>query len=128
MSYVFTTSQEGDMLVVRIGGTRPALDIDAIEQMWAFWSRTGDQCHRQGIRRLLSVNTPSGAVTSSAAATFYKRLGEFGLDPRMRIAVVIPDSRSRRVIELGAALAVERGWNVRVFAEEDPARQWLLLD
>ena len=58
----------------------------------------------------------------------FSHFGEVGLDPSMRLGMVVADEQGRRVIELGAALAVERGWNVKIFATEDEARQWVLSD
>ena len=113
------------MLVVRISGTRPVLDADVMEQMWGFWSPIADRCRRDGIRRILSVNSPSGQASSRSMVSLFKRFGEIGLDPSLRMAMVVADVRGRRVIELGAALAVERGWKVRIFATEDQAREWL---
>jgi hypothetical protein len=128
MAYTFTTTQEGDMLVVRVGGTRPALDADVIEQMWGFWSPLADRCRRDGIRRILSINSPLGQAKSTSMVALFKRFAEIGLTPSLRMAMVVADAHGRRVIELGAALAVEKGWSVKIFAAEDEARQWLMLD
>lgn len=128
MPYTFSVSDASGVLTIRIGGQRAALDSDALEQMWGNLSRAADYCRQHGIRRLVSANTPSGQVSSSSAAAFYSRLGDFGFDLGMRIAVVIPDTQSRRVIELGAALAIERGWNIKVFADEESARDWVMRD
>ena len=125
MSYTFETSVDDGILTVRLGGTRPALDSDVLEQQWGFWSRATDECRRLGITRILSVHSPSGRVSSSATLTWYSRLGDVGFDKSMSIALVIADHHGRSVLRLGAAAAVNRGWKVKVFDTEAEARAWL---
>lgn len=128
MAYTFSASEADGVLTVQVGGQRPALDADAMEQMWGIWPQIADHCRESGIRRMVAVVTASGPVSSSGAASFYTHLGDVGLDAGMRIAVVIPDTQSRRIVELGAALAIEMGWKIRIFPAEEPAREWVMLD
>jgi hypothetical protein len=58
----------------------------------------------------------------------FKRFAETGLVPPLRSAMVVADAQGRRVIDLGAALAVERGCSVEILAAEDEAPQRLMLD
>lgn len=70
----------------------------------------------------------AGRLPSSGVAAIYTWLGDVGLDAGMRIAVVIPDTQSRRVVELSAAPAIESGWNIKLFPAEEPACEWVMLD
>lgn len=128
MAFEFSTSAEGTVLVVRIGGERPAVDSDTVDQLWSFFERAASECCQEGIRRMLVVSGARGSASSAAVLSFYRRLEAIGLDLRTRIAVVVTDDAARRVTQLGVAVAKGRGWDIALFETEQEARAWVSMN
>ena len=131
MSYTFDTSEPDNdgILIVKIGGERPYLDVENVEELLTFWSRMPDELRAKSSRRILALSSARGKVSSTAVLAFYQGLSELGFEPGVRLAVTVPDDADRvfSVIQLGISVAANNGWNIGLFASERGARQWLCL-
>ena len=125
MTFEFSRTQEGQVLVSRIAGERPASAMEAVEQLWGFFDSTSRECRRVGITQLLVVSDARGPASSDAVLAFYRRLEDFGLDRSMRIAVCVTDEPARRITALGVAVARSLGWEIELFGDEQNAKDWL---
>lgn len=125
MAFTFQTAEEDGAIVARIGGARPSLDTDTVEQLWGYFDGVAALCRQREIRRLLVLSSASGKASSSAVLSFYARLEDFGFDRSLRIALVVVDEAARRITELGVAVAESRGWPIKAFGTAELARRWL---
>ncbi|MEO7335969.1 MAG: hypothetical protein ABIV63_05235 [Caldimonas sp.] len=122
MTYTFESKVQGDVLLVRVGGER---SDDGAYELRRFWRTVADQCRSTGIRKVLSITTSTGELSSMRVYAWFKQLASLGFDPFPRIAVVILEPRDRSVVELGIAVAAADGWTIRLFPNEREARDWL---
>ena len=131
MSYTFETSEPDTdgILIVKIGGERPYLDVENVDELLTFWSRMPDELRAKSSRRILALSTARGKVSSAAVLAFYQGLCQLGFEPGVRLAVTVPDDADRvfSIIQLGISVAADNGWNIGLFASEPEARQWLCL-
>ena len=125
MGSIYIASETADTVTVVFSGERRVHDSEKIEEQWEFWPRATQHCRSRGIRRVLVVNELAGPISSTYVRDFHTDLGRFGLDREIRYATVVRDPKSRSVLSLGIALARQAGWDIEIFDEEAPAREWL---
>lgn len=76
MSYTFDISEPDNdgILVVKIGGERPYLDVENVEELLTFWSGMPDELRARSTRRILALSTAHGKLSSTAVLAFYRVL------------------------------------------------------
>ncbi len=116
---------QGDMIVARVSGERPALDGDAFDELSTLWFRIAQECRRQQLGRILLVSTVTGVGSSAVNYGIFSDFDRFGLNPSTRIALVRTDARVRRIMELGVRVARTHGWQMELFGDEERALGWL---
>lgn len=127
MTYTFDAAYLGAMYEVRIAGERPHYYADGVDALLEFWSNAAADLQRTGIQEVLAISTAKGPVSSDAVLAFYGRLADLPFMPGTRFAIAIPDdaSRSLPVIQLGIAVALGKGLDIRTFSSRQSAIEWL---
>ena len=123
MSYTLSTKQEDDLLVVEIGGQRTKGEL--VRHASVAWTEITSLCHERGLSRLLIISRATGEYSTTNAYRINSQLSEWGVRPGWRIAFVNLDSESLANMQFGETVAVNRGFDLKVFDNVDDARKWL---
>ena len=119
--YALESRFEPPLLQVTVtGGEETGLPVSL-----AYWLRIGALVRQTGASQLLVLDRMQGEVmTNEQLARFFDQIEGIGLE-RARIAYV--EGRIDQIprIEYVELLALERGYNIRMFANETDARVWL---
>lgn len=98
--------------------------VDSVALSCAMWRQLGAACHAAGCERLLVIEDLAGHVPAEALAPLAQAMQAAGFD-RIRTAFVdLRDHAGEN--EHGEILCRELGLPVRVFADEESARLWLV--
>ena len=119
--YALESSFEPPLLQVTVtGGEETGLPVSL-----EYWLRIGALVRQTGASQLLVLDRMQGEVmTNEQLAHFFDQIEGIGLE-RVRIAYV--EGRIDQIprIEYAELLALERGYDIRMFANETDARVWL---
>lgn len=111
------------LLTVRLLGEVVA--EDNLELTREYWLRISERANAYGAEHLLVLDALPGEVMSDEdLVRFFDSVGTLGLE-HVRVAYV--EGRTDQVsrIEYVELLALERGYRIRMFANESDARLWL---
>ena len=121
IGYTFESRYDPPLLQVTVtGGEDTGLPVSL-----EYWLRIGALVRETGARQLLVLDHMQGEVMSNdQLACFFDRIQGIGLE-QARIAYV--EGRIDQIprIEYAEVLALERGYDIRMFANEADARVWL---
>ncbi|MGH8371751.1 MAG: hypothetical protein ACRETO_03355 [Gammaproteobacteria bacterium] len=123
MSYELQFDVIDKILRVEIRGNRTAGDLSG--NAIAAWSKVATVCNENKLSRILVVSHATGKYPSLNAYEINSVLEECGIERSWKIAFVNLDMESYQDIEFGEIVAVNRGFQVKVFPTEDAARAWL---
>ncbi|CAM5781560.1 STAS/SEC14 domain-containing protein OS=Rhizobacter sp. Root404 OX=1736528 GN=ASC76_07850 PE=4 SV=1 [Rhizobacter fulvus] len=127
MTYTFETTEADGLMTVRLGGERPTESADAARQLSTFWQDVARRSRERQLRAVLAIVEARGDLSSDRVLRWFKQVAGFGFAADTRIAVVIPDRRSRSIVDLGVHVAAEAGLQIGLFDSEPAARDWLAL-
>ena len=126
MAYIFESTLESELLVVRVSGERHERPEDSIASLRDFFSGVASEMAREHVNRLLAVISATGAIRSLNIRAFYGSLGTMGFKAGMQFAVVFAgQEHDRPILALGVDVAERDGWTIRHFLSESEARDWL---
>jgi hypothetical protein len=119
--YRLDASFEPPLLQVTVtGGEETGLPVSL-----EYWQRIAVLVRETGARQLLVLDRMQGEVMSDEQlARFFDQLGGSGLE-QVRIAYVEGRVDQIQRIEYAELMALERGYDIRMFANESDARLWL---
>jgi len=124
MPFRFSMQVNGDYLRSEVTGERVPGEL--VPEMLKLWSLVADECRARGVTRVLAVNGLTGPTSQMDVFEISKRLPAVLGGAVHRIAFVIRGGEEERKVSLFAEnVAVNRGLNGRVFADEDAALAWL---
>lgn len=122
-SYRLEFDYQPPLLTVRLLGEVAA--EKNLETTREYWRHIAEKVRACGAARLLVLDTLPGEVMSDAdLAIFFSGVAGLGLE-RVRIAYVEARTDQMPRIEYVEQLALERGYRIRMFANEPEARLWL---
>ena len=90
------------------------------------WSEVADVCRTKGINRVLATIDLSGRFPTLAADNLAKAPEDFGWIREVKMAVVDVNEESLQDNLFTETVAVNRGFPVRMFDNEQDARAWPL--
>ena len=125
MPVAFSFEAKPDHLRVEVAGER--VEGRYMQEMISGWSRVAEECRAKGIHRMLVINRLTGRSPSADAYQIASAVPSLfqGLSVRMA-QVVIGDEGSKRVNKFAEDVAVNRGFEARMFGDEASALGWLL--
>lgn len=122
-SYRLEFDYQAPLLTVRLLGEVAA--EKNLETTREYWQHIADRVSACGADALLVLDALPGEVMDDAdLVRFFNGVAELGLD-RVRIAYVEARTDQMPRIEYVEQLALERGYRIRMFANEPEARLWL---
>ncbi len=98
---------------------------DSLELTREYWLRISERVNASGAEQLLVLDALPGEVMSDEdLVRFFDSVGGLGLE---HVKVAYVEGRTDQVprIEYVELLALERGYRIRMFANESDARLWL---
>jgi hypothetical protein len=124
MSYSVALREYPDHLRVEVSGEwTPGHELeDAVD----VWTQVADCCRKSGLTRILSVWDVPGRLPPLVAYELVGARASGAWDRRFRLALVQLREERFKDSQFVETLAVNRGYNVRVFDNEPDARSWLL--
>ena len=123
MSYNLKLDIEDRILRVEIEGDRTKGDL--VSNARAAWPEIATACSNNNLARILVVSHASGKYSTFDAFQINSTLAECGVQKSWRIAFVNLDQKSYEEIEFDETIAVNRGFAVKIFKNEEDARAWL---
>lgn len=111
------------LLRVEIRGDRTDGDLSVNAR--AAWNRIAAVCSEHNLSRILVVSHATGKYSTFNAYEINSALAECGIQRTWKIAFVNLDKESYQDIEFGETVAVNLGFQVKIFPTEDAARAWL---
>lgn len=126
MPYRISIEREATVLRAVVKGSR--VEERAVTNALAFWEQVADHLRESRLDRVLVIWEIAESLATLSAWKIVEALPDIPVSRRSRFAIVIPDDESRVSNEFAAELARNRGYRVRVFESEDPARAWLVSE
>lgn len=124
MSYNVVIEEKEGFLRVEVSGDRvPGQEAENGIEVWA---HLADICRDKGYEKVLAVINLSGHLPTTASYKIASEPDRFGWEKRFKVAVVDLNQESRLENYTTAAIAVNQGYDVKIFDNEDTARAWLL--
>ena len=125
MSLEISIKEFQDYIRVEVSGARTSgkEKEDAVN----LWRRVVDACSESGINRVLVVSSVTGRIPTLEAYEVAGHPEEFGWSRDYKLALVDLDEESRRDNIFAENVAVNRGFQVKVFDNEQEAEIWLLV-
>lgn len=97
---------------------------DSLEVSIAMWRILGEECRATGARRLLVLEDLLSTVEVPQIGQVVDAIFDAGLAGVRLAFVELRDDIEGS--ELGESMCLERGMSIRIFAQESPARRWLI--
>ena len=120
----FSMQMQGDYLRFEVSGRRVPGEV--VPEMLRLWGLVADECRAHGVTRVLGVNGLSGPASHVDVFDISRQLPALLGSAVHRIAfVILGDEQAMKVSQFAEDVAVNRGLNGRVFADEDAALVWL---
>jgi len=100
---------------------------ELVPQMLKFWTLVAEECRARGVTRLLAVNALSGPPSQADVFQISEQLPVVLGSAVHKVAfVILGGAEAFEVSQFAENVAVNRGLNGRVFADENAALAWLL--
>jgi hypothetical protein len=124
MPYRFSMQVNGDHLRFEVSGKRVPGEL--VPEMLKLWALVADECRAHGVTRVLGVNGLRGPASHVDVFDISKQLPALLGGAVHRIAfVILGGAQAMKVSQFAEDVAVNRGLNGRVFADEQSALAWL---
>jgi hypothetical protein len=126
MAYDYKIEDRQQYIRVEISGKRtPGNELEDIAPIWSEATQT---CRERKINKLLAVLKLTGTMSIIASYNVVKFADRIGWSRELRVALVdlggVPD-RNNLFTE---TVAVNRGYQLKVFRDEQEALTWLISD
>lgn len=125
MPYDVNIAETEGVLRVEVKGERSADTEKAIGDISSVWRRVGRECLTRHIDRVLAVFELTGPFSIVGAYRVASQPEKFEFDSKTRIAIADLDDESFRNNKFSETVAVNRGWQIKVFDNERDALEWL---
>jgi hypothetical protein len=124
MSYIMNFEEKDDFLKVEITGTRTRRNelVDAIEVL----SNVNEIGKAKNINKILLILRITGPLPSMVSYDIGNKAEELGWSRMFSVAAVTMDEYSMKSYLFIETVAVNRGYNVKIFDNEQDAKIWLL--
>ncbi|TVT54508.1 MAG: hypothetical protein FHK82_09935 [Sedimenticola thiotaurini] len=123
MAYKLIFEEEGNYLTVTVEGSRTHADPVKSGQMVV--DKVFEKCKASGHTRVMLVSHLTGNYPPFANYQVVSSLEQVGVPKEWRLAYVNLDQASHTAIMFSETLAVKKGFQARVFENEQEARDWL---
>jgi len=124
MPFALNFSRDGDLLRFEVSGVRVPGELTG--EMIAVWTRVAEQCRAADCHRVIGVNHLSGPVSSTEVYQIGLQVpGILGGAVRRLAFVVLGNEEAFRANLFFESVAVNRGLEARIFADEAKALEWL---
>jgi hypothetical protein len=124
MTYKVNIEEQQNYIRVEVSGKRiPGKETDDAIRVWASVAET---CRKKNITRILAINNIPGRLPALAAYSLAESPEEFGWSRHFKLTVVDVNEDSRKDNLFTETVAVNRGYNVKIFDNENDAKEWLL--
>ena len=125
MWYDLHYEEEDDLLRVEIFGQRPS-DLNELKRAsHEAWTEIARRTNLLGKQKLLVVSHATGNYSTLSAYEINTALAGCGVCPGWMIAFISLDPDSFDDIKFCETVAVNRGFQIGVFASEKKGRRWL---
>ena len=124
MPYDFSIEEEEDYIRVSVSGDR--IKGKEVEDIFPVWSSVADKCRERNINKVLAVFQLTGSVPTMGSYNVVTKAEEFGWSRCFRLAIVDLNEVSRQNNLFTETVAVNRGYQVFIFDNEQHAKDWLL--
>ena len=124
MSYNVTFIENVDYLRVEISGARK--QGKEVDDAIKVWSRVAEIGKAKNITHILAIIEITGFMPKMASFDIGNLADKFGWSRSFKLAVVTSDEESRKANLYTETVAVNRGFDVRIFDNEQDAKIWLL--
>jgi hypothetical protein len=124
MPYDFNIDVKQDHIRVEVIGHRSK--GKEFEDAVRVWSQEADVCREKEINRVLAISKVTGQLPTIAAYDIAEPPGSFGWSQRFKFAYVDLNEESRNENVFSETVAINRGYNVKLFDNEQDAKEWLL--
>jgi len=124
MPYSVVIEEMKDYLRAELSGERvPGKEAD---DAIAVFAHLADICREKGYEKVLAIVDLSGHLPTTASYKIASDPDRFGWEKRFKVAVVDVNQVSRLENYTTEAIAVNQGYDVKIFDNEETARAWLL--
>ncbi len=124
MSYTFEIKEVRDYIKVVISGE---FVVGAeLEDSVEVWGKVFTGCQGKRSKRILAFWNVPGYLPTMAAYNLAESAEELGFDKSFKLAVVHLSEERYQDGLIAETFAVEHGFNVKIFREEEKAKQWLM--
>ncbi len=123
MTYKLDFTVEGNVLKVEIFGERPKDKLNQASE--EAWKEIVEVTREKSIDKLLIISHATGDYPTLNAYQINSALAEYGVQKGWKIAFVNLDKKSFEQVKFSETVAVNRGFWVGIFDNEDDARSWL---
>ena len=124
MTYDFIIKEKSDHIRLEISGSwTPGNEAEDVKSVWA---RVAEICRTNNVCRILAIWDIPGHLPTLAAYNMAKSPEEFGWSRRLKLAVVYSSGQRMQDSLFGEDIAVNRGYNIKMFNNEQDAKAWLL--
>lgn len=124
MPYDFSISVFGDYIRVEVSGDR--IKGRELKDIAVVWSAVANKCRETDIRRVLAVLQLSGNVPTIQSYDIVMNAASFGWSKYFHLAIVDLNEVSRDQNLFTETVAVNRGYTIKIFDNEQDAGEWLL--
>ena len=124
MSYKVNFKENVEYLRVEISGTRTrSREVDDAIKVWSQVAEIGKA---KNITHILAIIEITGFMPTMASFDIGNLAEKFGWRRSFKLAVVTSDEESRKANLFTETVAVNRGFDVKIFDNEQNAKIWLL--
>ena len=124
MAYDVTIDEKGDYIKCEVSGERrhgkEIVDIATV------WSQVAQLCKEKGIFKILAIFKLKGQLAVFDAFKLVKTSKKFNWDSRFILALYDANKDSRKINLFVETVAVNRGYYIKVFENEESALNWLI--
>lgn len=124
MPFNISMQVKGDYLRFEVTGRRVPGEV--VPEMLRLWGLVADECRVHGVTRVLGVNGLRGPASHVDVFDISRQLPEVLGSAVHKVAfVILGGEEAMKVSQFAEDVAVNRGLNGRVFADERSALAWL---
>ena len=124
MAYELSFQDDKGLLIVEISGIREKKELTSSAR--EVWREIARVTRVKKVKRILILSSATGDYPALDALLINSSLAECGVQRGWDIAFVNLDQASFQEVKFAETVAVNRGFNIGVFNNENDARKWLL--
>lgn len=124
VAYKIDIQEQGDYLRATVSGER--VEGQELDDAVGVWLQLAGLCHQKGHSRVLALVDLTGEIPPMVAYKLAESPDRFGWSRTFKAAVVDINEVSRNSNRFTETVAVNRGYQVKIFSCEQEAIGWLL--